>query len=88
MNHGPLKVPHTDDGLPVPFYAVPFDAGGSCTAPETVADATGVFMVAHGRNDDRADALIGRYAGAPHRWWNPVSRPSPARRPRGRCGAR
>lgn len=88
MNHGPLKVLHTDDGLPVPFYVIPFDAAGSCTGPETLddlvkraADATDVFMFAHGWNDDwtdaiaRYEALIGRYADARHRWWNPVTRP-------------
>jgi len=86
--NGPLKVLHTDDGLPVPFYVVPYGADGACTAPDTLddlvktaADATDVFVFAHGWNTDRAEAtaryeaLIARYADARHRWWNPVTRP-------------
>jgi hypothetical protein len=59
---GPYKyVQTTEDGKPAPWYVVPFDKSGACTAPltrhhliEAIKDKTytDVFLFSHGWNND------------------------------------
>lgn len=58
---GPLDTYHLEDGTAVPFYVIPFDKHGACTAPQTRAHLlatlgagpyTDLFLFSHGWNND------------------------------------
>lgn len=58
---GPLHTYALEDGTEVPFYVIPFDKNGACTAPQTRAHLltvakdtpfTDVFLFSHGWNND------------------------------------
>jgi pimeloyl-ACP methyl ester carboxylesterase len=84
---GPLEWFEVGDGVRAPFYVIPFNKKGDCTARKSRAglvaaatDATDVFLFSHGWNNDwdtamaRYRAFIASY-GEEHRTrWNPPTR--------------
>lgn len=56
---GPFRELKTVSGEPLPYYIIPFDAGGVCVGPKTqahvieaAADCTDVWLFSHGWNND------------------------------------
>lgn len=58
---GPYRTLSLDDGTEIPYYVIPFDKRGLCTAPETRAQLvnrltaegyTDVYLFSHGWNND------------------------------------
>jgi hypothetical protein len=56
---GPYRTLSTPEGVPFPYYLMPFDGDGVCTGPQTrahllanLAGVTDIFVFSHGWNND------------------------------------